>query len=129
NPASKHAGLLDLGVISLQTCLHYATSTHSYIAKILQDRKEEPTAKIMYLKECLVLYSDAIGKVQEAIANFKIQAYEGAILDMTDAKTDVYTCEDGFTEGHSKLVSPLKKQAGYFRGLSHISLVITDMVI
>ncbi|KAI3955975.1 hypothetical protein MKW98_006335 [Papaver atlanticum] len=76
------------------------------------------------------LYSDAIDKVQKAVANFKVQAYEGAILDMTDAKTDVYTCEDGFTEGHHKLVSLLTKQAGYFRGLGHISLVIiTDMVI
>ncbi|KAI3955974.1 hypothetical protein MKW98_006334 [Papaver atlanticum] len=90
--------------------------------------KEKPAAMTMYLKECLDLYSIAVDDVQDAISNFKVQAYDGANTCMGSAQDNAGTCEDGFTEGPQKLVSPLTKQNDDFIGLAHISLVITNMV-
>ncbi|KAI3910269.1 hypothetical protein MKW92_044291, partial [Papaver armeniacum] len=90
--------------------------------------KEKPAAMTMYLKQCLDLYSESVDDVQDAISNFKVHAYDGANMCMGYALDNAGICEDGFTEGLDKLVSPLTKQNDDLTGLAHISLVITNMV-
>ncbi|MCL7026150.1 hypothetical protein MKW94_014531 [Papaver nudicaule] len=127
NPASKHADLLGLGVISMQTCLQNATSIHSFIDQILKDGKEAPEAKPLIMS-CLGLYSDAIRSVKKAIKNFKIKDYNSANIEMSAAMDASTGCEDGFKEVLNQALTPLTKQDDEFFQLTGISLVITKMV-
>ncbi|RZC57058.1 hypothetical protein C5167_004359 [Papaver somniferum] len=129
NPASKPArDLVELGVISMRTCLKKARSIHSYIAQILEDGKEVPAAKPC-LEDCLDLYSDAPDSIPKAVQYFKDKDYSSANIEMSAAMDASVTCEDGFTEVVSQhLISPLTKQDGDFFQLTAISLAITNMV-
>ncbi|MCL7047266.1 hypothetical protein MKW94_016252 [Papaver nudicaule] len=131
NPASKHAHLSGLGVISMQKCLQNATSIHSHIIQILKDGKEAPVAK-PYISYCLDRYSEAITAVQKATASFKIRDYSGANTQMTAAMDASYWCEHSFhdlLQEDYELTSPLTKQNDDFFRLSGISLAITNMAI
>ncbi|MCL7021755.1 hypothetical protein MKW94_005745 [Papaver nudicaule] len=122
NPASKHADLLGLGKISMETCLTNATSICSYIAKMLKEKREQPVKHA--LEDCLTMYSGALDNIHHAIASYEKKDYKKAniFITGTDSYSDI--CEAGF----KGLTSPLTKQSGDFSQLVAISVAITGMV-
>uniref|UniRef100_A0A5B7BU58 Putative invertase inhibitor n=1 Tax=Davidia involucrata TaxID=16924 RepID=A0A5B7BU58_DAVIN len=128
-PASNCASLRGLGTISIRLIRYNVTDTRCYIKQLLKKKKQlDP-----YVKECLIdcfdLYSDAIPSVNQAMKYYNSKRYVDANIQISSVMNAATTCEDGFKEKTSVVVSsPLKKRDNDTFQLSALALSIMHML-
>nr|VVV81265.1 unnamed protein product [Nymphaea colorata] len=122
---SSHANLTGLDVIAMEMGVKNATSTLSYISKLLK-QKTDPYTKAC-LKDCNELYSSSIDSFKSGIENLGAKRYDDVNVDISAAMTNVDTCETGFTDGNGG-ASPLTKQNQNLMNIGSLTLAILKLI-
>ncbi|KAF3772581.1 putative invertase inhibitor [Nymphaea thermarum] len=122
---SFHANLTGLDAIAMEMGLKNATSTLSYISKLL-NQKTDPYTKAC-LKDCKELYSSTIDSFKSGIENLGAKRYDDVNVEISAAMTNADTCETGFTDGDGG-ASPLTKQNQNLMNLGSLALAILKLI-
>ncbi|CAE6214953.1 unnamed protein product [Arabidopsis arenosa] len=126
NPQSKAAkDLAGLVMASTKNAVTKATSLKGTVDKILKGKKFNKMSE-MPLRDCLQLYTDAIGSLNEASAGVKSRNYPTVKTVLSAAMDAPSTCETGFKE--RKAPSPVTKQNDNLYQMILIPLAFTNML-
>ncbi|KAF3795726.1 putative invertase inhibitor [Nymphaea thermarum] len=121
---SHHAKLTGLDVIAMELSIKNATSTLSYISKLLK-QKTDPYTKGC-LKDCNLCYSITIDQFKFAIEDFGDKRYDNVNMKISAAMTNTDTCDVEFTDGER--ASPLTKQNLNLMKLGNLALDILALI-
>ncbi|KAJ8626771.1 hypothetical protein MRB53_020078 [Persea americana] len=125
NPRSATSELGELGLISLELALSYASHTNYHIKELMHETGLDPNKK-RCLKDCLDLYTKAIDMVSKSEDALKAKRYGDVNEWVNSVMEGLDRCENGFNG--SDLVSPLTEENKDLSQLGFIVLAITSFL-
>ncbi|KAL1213949.1 Pectinesterase inhibitor 12 [Cardamine amara subsp. amara] len=126
NPQSKTAKNLGaLVMASTNTAVSKMTSLKGTVDKILKGKKFVKETE-MPLRDCLQLYTDGIGSLNDALASVKSRNYKTTTTALSAAMEAPTTCETGFTERKKK--SPVVNENNALFQMIQLPLAFSTML-
>lgn len=119
-----YPSLETLGSVTLKLVTKKLTDTKSYIEDLKND-DPEPNLNAC-LSDCLELYSNTIGDLEDAEEDYQSRKYREASEETDEVLTSLTNCEDGFKE--KGLRSPLTERSNHAFQLSAIAINILRML-
>ncbi|KAK4476463.1 hypothetical protein RD792_005749 [Penstemon davidsonii] len=126
-PASQCATLSGLGTISIRLIRYNITDNRCYIKQLIKNNKLDPYAR-QCLDDCFELFSDAISSVKQAMSYYNAKRFDDANVQISSIMDAATTCEDGFKERGSGVLSPLGKRNNDTFQLSAVALSIMNLI-
>lgn len=126
DPQSKAATTVEgLLIASTKNAASKTINVKGIVVNILKNKQASRGIE-MPLKDCVELYTDAIGSLNDALANAKSRDYRTANINLSAALDAPTTCETGFKEG--KKQSPVTNENNILSQKIVIPLAFSNIV-